>query len=312
MAKSVRTTNKLKKLKEGEVIDLPAPATKQKIKRKVSDKTKRKISDETKRKIAEGQKKRWAEKKANETRGNIIERVDQATASHIPLIGADETADYLKVVDPNAMLYFEHEPIRVGDMFIYDVRIEDIGWRRWIIPTEWDKFFSWDREEVSEAEYFGITWVSHTVILRRGIVWSLRAKAYIPVEELVYSPWVIRQGLRIGDTQTSRQTYDNIMDKIAGSETKGLLGVLQNQQMLLLNYKIWLEKADTNISALAEDYATKLFDQWLKGQRPHATILQLSRILDWVKRNKLNLLALILVTAAVALFWYIITSGMIG
>ena len=194
---------------------------------------------------------------------------------------------------------------QVGNHYVYDIKYEKVGWRRMILPVPFNVWFPWRTYNVSEKMYFGDVPGCSSVEVLHFHVFSLRARAYIPLYESIYSPWVVKQHIRpdqlISDISRIEQ-FANTQKVIAGTETQHMIARHQSALMIgaTLNQQIIDIKA--NIKDKSDDLAADMIEAIIRGEKPPSEMMKtIDKIKAFVEKNW-GIIVLALIAIAVWIF----------
>lgn len=197
------------------------------------------------------------------------------------------------------------EPIRYGTKWIYDIRFDDVGWWRYIMADDIDVMMEYRTKDIALAEYFKPAQVADLVALIRGRVYSIKARGYIPVWEVVHTSWLITKGIQATDIMTSAEEFTKSQIAIAKLELKVMQSKYESQAALTNAYKQQLKNLDLDIQYIAEGYAKRMFATLHKGEpktKYHFRLLH--RFVSAVKRHKLIVLGcIVLATLLLIILW---------
>lgn len=199
---------------------------------------------------------------------------------------------------------------RVGNYWIWDVKYSDIGWRRMITPAPFNVFYPWRTYNVPEKLYFGDVPGATSVEVLHFHVYSLRAKAYVPVYEAIYSPWVVQQHIKPEHLMSDRGRIEEFADTqkiIAGVETQHLVAKLQNTMMLLAHRRQQVIETKADIRKQADDLAADMYEQRLLGQKPPSDLIKFFDRVKAVVSDYWYIFAIAL--ALIAVYGFIIIRG---
>ncbi len=165
---------------------------------------------------------------------------------------------------------FKQDIPHVGSHYVEDVRYRDVGWRRLILPVPYEVFFKTKKINVPARNYFGDLQSTTLVQIMHFQVYSYRAKAYIPVFECIYSPWMIKHKIKPESLLEVRSVteFSRSLIEIAGFETQQ--AVADKETETLLKYAAYdqLEHTQTDVQKMVDDQSAHISMVRQKGQRP--------------------------------------------
>jgi len=128
-------------------------------------------------------------------------------------------------------------------------------------------------------------------------VYSLRAEAIVPVYEVVFSPWHIKNKIRPEALLQKERIlgFSETQVVIAGFETQKVLADLENERMRAENYKYQLQNVNANAHEIGHNLAAEMSLRLFEGQKPPRELLRwIDRLMSWATANKWFILLLVL------------------